>query len=102
MSGDALRSRLLASIGMAHASEELQEGFLHAYEWIANRRMGWIVFEMFNNEQVEQVRCMRQSGMLDGDVLEWIKSQMTVSYDELHEAVLLAVVREVEMAHARR
>jgi hypothetical protein len=94
--------RALASIGMAQASEELQEGFLYAFERIANRRLGWIVFEMLSDEQVKQVKCMRQSDLPDSDVLAWIKSQMAVSYDELHEAIRLAVVREVEMAQARR
>ena len=37
--------RALASIGMPQASEELQEGFLYAFERIANRRLGWIVFD---------------------------------------------------------
>ncbi len=57
---------------------------------------------MLSDEQVEQVKRMRQSGLPDSDVLAWIKSQMAVSYDELHEAIMLAVVREVEMAQARR
>ena len=94
--------RALASIGMTQASEELQEGFLYTFERIANRRLGWIVFEMLSDEQVEQVKRMRQSGLPDSEVLTWIKSQMAVSYDELHEAIMLAVVREVEMAQARR
>ncbi len=100
MSSSELRA--LASIGMAQASAELQEGFLYAFEQIVNRRKGWIVFEMFSDEQVEQVKHLRQSGLSDSDVLAWIKNQMAVSYDDLHETVLLAVVREVEMAHARR
>ncbi len=102
MSSGELRARLLASIGMTHASEELQEGFLHAFERITQRRLGCIVSGMLNDEQVGRVRQMRQTGLPDGDVLAWIKSQMTVSYDDLHEAVMLAVVREVETAQARR
>lgn len=102
MSSDALRTRLLSSIGMTNASEELQEGFLSAFERMTQRRLGCIVSGMLNDEQVARVRQMRQTGMPDGDVLAWMKSQMTVSYDDLQEAVMLAVVREVEMAHARR
>ena len=102
MSKSGLRTRQLASIGLTQASEELQEGFLYAYERIANRRMGWIVYDMFSNEQVEQVRRMRQSGVPDSDVLAWIKSQMRVSYDDLYETCLLTVVWEVETARARR
>jgi len=102
MNSDELRARLLASIGMSRATEELQEGFLYAFERIARQRLGWIVFEMFSDEQVQQVKLMRQSGWSDGDMQAWIKSQMAVSYDDLHEAILLAVVREVEMAYARR
>ena len=100
MSSSELRA--LASIGLSKASEELQEGFLYAFERIANRRLGWIVFEMFSVEQVAHVKHLRQSGVSDDEVLAWMKSQMTVSYDDLHEAVLLAVVREVEMAQSRR
>jgi hypothetical protein len=102
MSNGELRKRQLASIGMEQASEELQEGFLYAFERMVQRRLGCIVFERFSDEQVRQVRHLRQSGLPDGEVLAWIKSQMTVSYDELHQAVLLMVVYEVEMAHARR
>ena len=102
MSGDELRARLMSSIGMTQASEELQEGFLYAFERIARRRLGLIVFEMFSDEQVVHVKHLRQSGVPDGEVLAWIKSQMAVSYDDLHEAVMLAVVREVEMAQSRR
>jgi hypothetical protein len=94
--------RALASIGMTQASDELQAGFLHAFERMTMRRLGCIVSTMLNDAQVEQVRRMRESGVSDSDVLAWIKSQMTVSYDDLHEAVLLAVVREVEMARAWR
>jgi hypothetical protein len=96
MSNSGLRTRLLASIGMAQASAELQEGFLHAFERMTLRRLGCIVFEMFSDEQVEHVKLMRQSGLPDSDVLAWIKGQMSVSYDDLHEAVMLAVVQEVE------
>jgi hypothetical protein len=64
--------------------------------------LGCIVSGMLNDEQAGRVRHMRQTGLPDGDVLAWIKSQMAVSYDDLHEAVMLAVVREVEMAHTRR
>lgn len=102
MSGEGLRWRLLASIGMTQASAELQEGFMYAFERIARRRLGWIVFEMFSDEQVQQVKLMRQSGLPDGDALAWIKSQMSVRYNDLHEAIMLAVVREVEMEQARR
>ncbi len=102
MSSDELRARLLASIGMTCATEELQEAFLHAFERITQRRLGCIVSGMLNDEQAGRVRHMRQTGLPDGDVLAWIKSQMAVSYDDLHEAVMLAVVREVEMAHTRR
>jgi hypothetical protein len=102
MSSSELRERLLSSIGMTQASEELQEGFLHAFERITLRRLGCMVAGMLNDEQKERVRQMRQTGLPDSDVLTWIKSQMRLSYDDLHEAILLAVVREVEDAQTRR
>jgi hypothetical protein len=102
MSGNTLRARLLSSIGMTQATEELQEGFLYAVERIARRRLGWIVFEMFSDEQVAHVKLLRQSGVPDGEVLAWIKSQMAVSYDDLYRAVVLAVVQEVEATPVRR
>ncbi len=96
MSSDALRWRLLASIGMTQASAELQDGFVYAFERITLRRLGCIVSGLLNDEQVGHVRLMRQSGIPDGEVLQWIKGQMRRSYDDLYEAVMLAVVQEVE------
>ena len=93
--------RALAAIGLEQASDELQAGFLHAYERMTNRRMGWIVYDMFSAEQVEEVRRMRQSGVSNTDVLAWMKRQMPVSYDELYESVMLLIVQEVELVHAR-
>jgi hypothetical protein len=95
MESSELRERMLNLIGLSKASEELQEGFVYAFERIANRRMGWIVFEMLSDEQVAKVKRMRESGTSDREVLAWIKRCMSVDYDALYNAVLQDVVNEV-------
>ena len=50
---------------------------------------------MLSDEQAEQVSQLRDAGPPNEEVLAWIKSQMTVDYDELYATVLQAVVEEV-------
>lgn len=95
MKSNELRTRMLQVIGLTKASEELQEGFVYAYERIARRRMGYIVRQMLSDEQADRVQRMRESGRPDAEVVAWIKSQLTVDFDTLFRSVLQAVVTEV-------
>lgn len=95
MENGELRTRMLHLIGMSKASDELQEGFVYAYERIARRRMGWIVRPMLSDEQADMVSQFRDAGLPNDDILAWIKSQLTVDYDELYASVLQAVIEEV-------
>jgi len=95
MENSELRTRMLHTIGMTKASEELQEGFVYAYERIARRRLGRIVAEMLSAEQVDRAKRMRESGRPDDEVMAWIKSQLVVDYDALYRSVLQGVVTEV-------
>jgi hypothetical protein len=87
---------------MAKASEELQEGFLYAYERLTLRQLGDIVPRMLSEGQVERACQMRQTGKPDSEVLAWIKSQVGQRFNDLHEKILREVVREVEDAQTRR
>ena len=95
MSSNDLRLRMLHLIGLTKASAELQEGFVYAYERIARRRLGWMVRQMFSDEQADRVMRMREAGRPDSEVLAYIKSQMHVDFDELYSTALQAVVQEV-------
>jgi hypothetical protein len=95
MNSNELRTRMLQVIGLTKANDELQDGFVYAYERIARRRMGYIIRPMLSDEQADQIQHMRESGRPDAEVVAWIKSQLAVDFDTLYRSVLQAVVTEV-------
>jgi len=102
MGNSELQARLLASIGMTQASKELQDGFIDAFERMAKRRLGFYISVGFSAGEKDTVRRMRQAGMPDAEVMEWIKCQMGGWYDVLFEDVLMNLAQEAEMARAQR
>jgi len=79
---------------------ELQELEQGALERVTMRRLGQIVRTICSDEQVRIAEQMYTAGVPEDQVMGWIKSQLPVSFDDLHEEVMLRLAQAL-ITHRR-
>jgi len=93
LSDSELRTSVLTTLGLLESSQEAQDKALYYVESIAQKRLGLLLPELLNDDQLEEVGRRREAGENVEDIMDWVQSLLP-QYDEIMQAIIQDIAEE--------